>query len=222
MPSLLKILSLWNFDLVLYKKCKGTRAFSLKFDPLLKKVKVADDISPKFLIDGAMVLKIPITFLVNFSIKDGGFRVGMKKAEVKPLFKKNSRLDVGNYRTISMLSVHVVSKILERVVFTQLDSFLVKNNIIYEYQSGFRKSYSTESCLIHLHDYIKGNCAKGLYTGMVLLDIQKAFDTVDHEILCNKLKAMGVTDTKWFHSYRTNRTQLVNVNGINLDLANVT
>ena len=57
---------------------------------------------------------------------------------------------------------------------------------------------------------------------MVLLDLQKAFDTVDHEIICNKLKAIGVTDTKWFHSYLTNRTQFVNVNGINSDLANVT
>ena len=57
---------------------------------------------------------------------------------------------------------------------------------------------------------------------MVLLDLQKAFNTVDHEILCNKLKAMVVTDTKWFHSYLTNRTQLVNVNGINSALANVT
>ena len=56
---------------------------------------------------------------------------------------------------------------------------------------------------------------------MDLLDLQKAFDTVAHDILCNKLKAMGVADTKWFHSYLTNRTQLVNVNGINSDLANV-
>ena len=54
---------------------------------------------------------------------------------------------------------------------------------------------------------------------MVLLDLQMAFDTVAHEILCNKLKAMGVTDTKWFYSYLTNRTQWVN--GINSDLANV-
>ena len=97
------------------------------------------------------------------------------KETVKPLFKKNSRLDVGNYRPVSILSV--LSKILERAVFTQLDSFLVKNNLIYEHLSGFRNSYSTESCLIHLQDYIKGNSAKGLYTGMVLLDLQKAFDT---------------------------------------------
>lgn len=179
-----------------------------------------DDISPKFLKDGAMVLKIPITFLVNFSIQDGVFPDDMKKAKIKPLFKKNSRLDVGNYRPVSILSV--VSKILEKAVFTQLDSFLDKNNLIYEHQSGFRKSYSTDSCLIHLHDYIKGNSAKGLYTGMVLLDLQKAFDTVDHKILCDKLKAMGVADTKWFHSYLTDRTQLVNVNGLNSDFANVT
>ena len=83
----------------------------------------------------------------------------MKKAKVKPLLKTKSRLRVGNYRPVIVLSV--VSKILERAVFTQLDSFLVKNNIIYEHQSGFRKSYSTESCLIQQHDYIKGNNAKG-------------------------------------------------------------
>ena len=87
----------------------------------------------------------------------------MKKAKVKPLFKKKHRLDVGNYRQVSILSV--VSKILERVALTHLDSFLVKNNLIYEHQSGFRKSYSTESCLIHLHDYIKGNSAKKFMYG---------------------------------------------------------
>ena len=57
---------------------------------------------------------------------------------------------------------------------------------------------------------------------MVLLYLQKAFDTVEHEIVCSNLKAIGVADTKWFHSYLTNRTQLVNVNGINSDLASVT
>ena len=109
----------------------------------------------------------------------------MKLARVKPLYKKNSNLEVGNYRPVSILSI--VSKILERAVYVQLENFLVDNNILYDYQSGFRRSYSTDTCLIHLLDHIKINNSLGLYTGMILLDLQKAFDTVDHVILCNKL-----------------------------------
>ena len=68
---------------------------------------------------------------------------------------------------------------------------------------------------------LKETVQKNLCTGRVILDLQKAFDTIDHEISCNKLKAMGVADTKWFHSYLTNRN-LLNVNRINSDLANIT
>ena len=57
--------------------------------------------------------------------------------------------------------------------------------------------------LIHLFDHIKRQTAKGLYTGMIMLDLQKAFDTDVHEILCNKLKVMGVRSIKWFQSYLT-------------------
>jgi len=89
-------------------------------------------------------------------------------------------LDVKYYRPVSILCV--VSKILERAVYVQFESFLVSKNIMYEFQSGFRKSYFTDSCLIHLLDSIKGNTATGLFTGMIMLDLQKAFDTVDHNI----------------------------------------
>ena len=66
------------------------------------------------------------------------------------------------------------------------------------------------------------NSAKGLFTGTIRLDLQKAFDTVDHSILCSKLKLMGVDSTKWLKSYLSNRSQLVNVGKINSDIANVT
>ena len=115
------------------------------------------------------------------------------------------------------------SKILEKTaVYIQLESYLVENNIIYEYQSGFRSSFSTDTCLIHLLDHIKMENAKGLYTGIILLVLQKAFDTVDHKFLCIKLKLMGIASTKWFESYLSNRSQLVNVGKINSDTANVT
>ena len=94
--------------------------------------------------------------------------------------------------------------------------------MLYEFQSGFRSAYSTDTCLIHLFDHIKSQTAKGLYTGMVMIDLQKAFDTVDHQILCNKLQAMGVSNIKWFQSYLTGRKQLVNVNGAESSLADIT
>ena len=129
-------------------------------------------------------------------------------------------MEVGNYRPVSILSI-IVSKILERAVYVQLENFLVDNNILYDYQSGFRRSYSTDTCLIHLLDHIKVNNSLGLYTGMILLDLQKAFDTVDHVILCNKLKTMGVDCTDWFLSYLQNRHQIVTVGKVQSNTASV-
>ena len=126
---------------------------------------------------------------------------------------KNSRSDLGNYRPVSILCIF--SKILEKVVYTQLESYLVKGNLLYEFQSGFRPLYSTDSCLIHLSDFIRLNMDKGLYTGMVLLDLQKAFDTVNHQILCQKLSSIGLDPLSitWFHSYLSDRSQEVHYNG---------
>ncbi len=87
---------------------------------------------------------------------------------------------LANYMPVSILSI--LSKIVERVVFDQLNEYLVSNQLLYKFQSGFRSSYSTDTCLIHLHDHIRSQCDKGYYTGMVLIDLQKAFDTVDHTI----------------------------------------
>ena len=95
-----------------------------------------------------------------------------------------------------------MSKVLERVICEQLNDFIEKNDYLYELQSGFRSSYSTDSCLIHLSDHILKQQDKGQYTGMVILDLQKAFDTVNHKILSSKLRAMGVSQAavNWFDS----------------------
>ena len=88
-------------------------------------------------------------------------------------------------------------------------------NFLYEFQSGFRKGYSTDTCLINLMDHIRTLTSKGNYVGMVLLDLQKAFDTVDHEILCNKLEAMGINFIKMFQSYLGGSEQIEVANGVN-------
>lgn len=140
-----------------------------------------DGIPSRFLRDGSTMLAKPITYIVNLSLTSGIVPDEMKTARVCPIFKKNSRLEVGNYRPVSILVV--VSKIVERSVYSQFEKYLVENNLLYNLQSGFRSSYSTDTCLIQLLDHIKNESSKGLYTGMIMLDLQKAFDMVDHLIL---------------------------------------
>ena len=84
-----------------------------------------------------------------------------------------------------------------------------------ELQSGFRKSHSTDTCLLHLNDHIMKEVDGGKCCSMVMLDLQKAFDTVDHEILLIKLRAMGLNNlaVKWVSSYPQGRKQIVDVNG---------
>ena len=106
-----------------------------------------------------------------------------------------------------------MSRILERAVHSQLSEHLEKHGLLFENQSGFRSGYTTDSCLIGLTDYIKAELGKGNLVGMVLIDLQKAFDTVDHSILREKLQAIGVSSTSWFESYLSNRRQCVEVGG---------
>ena len=145
---------------------------------------------------------------------------GFKKAKIIPIFKKGSRLEPGNYRPISLLSA--LSKILERAVNSQLMDYLSSRNILYENQSGFRNKYSTETCLINLTDSIKGEIKKGNMVGMVLIDLKKAFDTVDGEILLQKLSAMGITSLEWFRSYLFDREQCTQAGGKSSSFLQVT
>ena len=94
-----------------------------------------------------------------------------------------------------------------------------KNRILYSYQSGFRKHYSTDTCLSYLTNKVQTgykvqtSFEEGLQTGMVLIDLQKAFDTIDHGILLDKMKYLGFSTSTidWFNSYLFNRSFIVNV-----------
>ena len=144
-----------------------------------------DEIQAKFLRDGYSEIREVITHLINLSITTNVFPEEFKFAKVRPLYKKNDKTEVENFRPISILCI--LSKILEKAVHVQLEKYLTDNNILYSYQSGFRKGYSTDSCLINLLDYIHCGLSEGDYVGMVLLDLQKAFDTVNHKVLCENL-----------------------------------
>ena len=188
---------------IVYKILNITTKFQLKKTTeyivlkLLKNIdifKVAgvDNLSGRFLKDGAVILAKPVTETCNLSIKSKIFPDPCKLAKLKPMFKKESRMDPSNYRPISLLPL--ISKIFEKIVHDQMIDYLAQYNILYKYQSGFRTKHSTDLCLSYLNDKILEGFDNGLFTGMILIDLQKAFDTIDHNILLEKLKAVGFCD----------------------------
>ena len=106
-----------------------------------------------------------------------------------------SRPDCNNYRPISVLPV--LSKLLERHICDHLCDFLTSNGIFYKLQSGFRKSFSTETALIRLIDELLHNLDKDNVTGLVMIEYKKAFDFIDHALLLQKLRAIGI-DNDYF------------------------
>ena len=118
-------------------------------------------------------------------------------------------MNPSNYRPISLLPL--ISKIFEKIVHDQMIDYLAQYNILYKYQSSFRTKHSTDLCLSYLNDKILKGFDNGLFTGMILIGLQKAFDTIDHNILLEKLKAIGFYDdtVNWFHSYLTDRAFLL-------------
>ena len=151
--------------------------------------------------------------MMNISIDSSVFPSVWKTALVAPLHKDGPRDDVNNYRPIAVLPV--LSKILERHVTKSLTNYLNENNLIFKYQSAFRENHSTETALIKLTDELLFNMDNDKVTGMISIDLKKAFDLVSHEILLQKLQIYGLSDSavKWFHFYLSDRQQCVKVNG---------
>ena len=143
-----------------------------------------DDLSGIFLKDGASLLATSITQLCDLSISSGRFPDACKIAKFKPLFKKGFKTDPRNYRPISLLPL--LLKVLERIVYKQIKEFLDKHKIFYKFQSGFRKNHSTDFCLSYLTDEISKGFESGLLTEIILIELQKGFDTIDHNILLLK------------------------------------
>ena len=130
---------------------------------------------------------------------------------MKPLYKKGSALEPTNYRPISLLPL--LSKLFEKIIHIQTQDYLDQNNILYKYQSGFSTKHSTDTCLSLLNGKVLAGIDNGMLTGMILIDLQKAVDTIDHYIFFSKMVHLGFSDAtiSWFKSYLTNRTFLVNV-----------
>ena len=137
-----------------------------------------DQIPAKFLRDGDEVLALPMENIINLSIKLSTFPGKCKIAKLKPIFKRGARNDTKNYHPISLLSL--VSKIIEKSIHFQIKDYLNKKKLIYMYQSGFRMNHSKHLCLAQLKDFVENGMDKQMHTSMILVDLQKAFDTLDH------------------------------------------
>ena len=172
------------------------------------------DIPARLLKDSAPIITRPLTTLMNRSLSEGSVPSDWKHAVVTPIHKSGSTSDAANYRPISTLPVF--SKILERAVHTMVYAYFQENNLLSNHQSGYRPLHSTSTCLIDVTNRLLQNIDRGRLTGMIFLDLTKAFDTIDHDVMLNKLLDLGFSDTAlvWFRAYLSNRTQSVRVNGV--------
>ena len=163
----------------------------------------------------------PLVHVMNLSILNGVFPSEMKIARVVPLFKSGDPTMFSNYRPVSVLPLF--SKILERLMYTRLLSFLNVHNVLYAYQFGFRLGHSPGLALVLLVDKISQALEKGEYVLGPFLDFSKAFDTVNHDILFEKLEFYGIRGLPltWFKSYLADRKQFVEYNSGRSELATI-
>ena len=149
-------------------------------------------------------LSKPLLHTFRLSLEEGIFPDNLKTAKVTSIFKAGDENDFGNYRLISVLSCF--SKILEKIMYKTFQS---EHNLLYQKQFGFQQGHSTEHAIMQLVDQINDTFQNKCFTLDIFIDLSKAFDTVDHQILISKLNNYGVNrkNISWFKIYLENRKQ---------------
>ena len=177
-----------------------------------------DCISNKLLKFVRNVISEPLTIIINQMLNVGVFPDLLKISKVIPIYKKEDDTIFSNYRPISLLPS--ISKIFEKAILEQLATYLDSNNLIHKHQYGFRKNHSTEYASLHLVDYLNYETDKRRTPVNFYLDLSKAFDSLSHYILLNKLQHYGLFDValNLLKSYLTNRKQFVQYNEYSSDM----
>ena len=163
------------------------------------------------------------THLINCSVSAGIFPEGCKVSRVIPVYKqKGENYLCSNYRPISLIPVF--SKILEKLVYNKIFHFLVRYQILFKSQYGFRKGHNTTHATIDFLQTIETAMLNNEFAIGVFCDLSKAFDTLDHEILLSKLDHYGIRGCwlSWFRSYLSNREQFVDMNGVRSEMKKIT
>ena len=186
-------------------------------DKIIKKLKSKsstgyDNISNKLIKHARTVLVKPLTLLANQIIHTGEFPRQLKIARVKPLFKKGDETSFSNYRPISLLPS--ISKIFENVMAAQLVDYFTTNNLFCIQQFGFRPGHSTELAALRLANHLITEMDNCKVPTNIYIDLSKAFDTLNFDILLKKLEHYGINESakRLIHSYLTDRLQFVEFN----------
>jgi hypothetical protein len=172
-----------------------------------------DHISTRLLKSMESILAPVLCLIVNQSILNGIFPEKLKIAKIIPLYKKDDPSSLNNYRPISLLPS--ISKIFEKIVFAQIITYFNENKLLFKGQYGFRKHHSTELATHELIDKLHNYLDSGEIPLVIFLDLSKAFDKIDHNILIAKLDLYGIRNEAllWMKSYLTNRFQFVEFTG---------
>ena len=178
------------------------------------------EIRPGVLVNLLNVIKV-ITFIYNLSISNGIYPDLLKISRTIPAFKSGDPENVSNYRPISNLST--INKVFELLTYNRMNDFIEKNKLLSDLQYGFRKGKSTNLAIFHLVSDFLFCFHQKTYTIALFLDLRKAFDTINKDILIHKLKLMGFRGitNDFINSYMTNRKQYVNVHNCKSNLEDI-